>query len=102
MYEFLAYQLADIKSLLFDIDSACRGIGGVNKPFDYNKLPSNKKNNVQNYITATKEQTEEQRLERHRRFFAGLKELAKPPQITEEEAKAPIITESKYDYEQLE
>lgn len=109
MFEYFAYETADLKNLLFDIDSACRGIGGVKQVFDYKSLPSSKKKQ-QEYIQVQPEQSEAQRLQRHKRFFEQMKRAYGPKKMTEEQkqayikqCQAPIVNdESKYDVEDYE
>lgn len=82
MYEQLVYEVADIKSLMFDISCCTRGLCGVKQAFDYRELPSHKKNiHIQNKV----DETEEQRLQRHKRFFEGLKASFGPKKMTEEQ-----------------
>lgn len=74
LIEFFSYGIADLKTLLLDIDNCCRGIGGSKKQFDYKKLPSMKTKKIEEEI---KEETPEQALERQKRFFEQLKTLCK-------------------------
>jgi hypothetical protein len=53
-----------------------RGLGGIRKPFSEKNLPSQRYKNPQNLIQPTKEETEEQKLQRHKEFFKGLSSLA--------------------------
>lgn len=78
LFEYYSYEIADVKTILFDIDGCTRGLCGSKRPFDLNNLPSQKKRNtvvVDDDIKQT--ETEEERLERHKRFFEGLKRLGK-------------------------
>lgn len=63
--------------ILFDIDACTRGLCGSKKTFDIDLLPSIKKRKSENKLEENKEETEEERLERHERFFEGLKSLVK-------------------------
>ena len=106
MYEQLIYQIADIKALIYDISNSTRGVCGVKKPFNYKELPSYAKTK-QSEQKCIQNETEEQRLQRHRRFFEQMKKAYGPKQMTEEQKEAfkkkcqqPIINdESKYDVE---
>lgn len=71
--EYYSYEIADLKLLLFSIDACCRGLGGSKKIFDVNDLPSQQKNNKLKITNELKEETQEQRLQRHKRFFEGMK-----------------------------
>lgn len=64
----------DLKYILLDIDSCVRGIGGLKKTIDYKNLPSIKAKNED--IDPQREETPEERLERHKKFFDSLKKLA--------------------------
>jgi hypothetical protein len=75
LFEYYSYEIADVKTILFDIDGCARGLAGAKKPFDINKLPSYKKANTVKVEEQRRTETEEQRLERHKRFFEGLKSL---------------------------
>ena len=75
LIEYFGYQVADLKTLLYDISSCVRGIGGIKKSFDVKLLPSNKEE--EKIIIETNEnETPEERLERHKKFFQSLKSLA--------------------------
>lgn len=71
--EYYSYEIADLKTLLFSIDACCRGLAGSKKIFDVNDLPSQQKNNKLKITNELKNETQEQRLQRHKRFFEGLK-----------------------------
>ena len=77
MYEQTQYGIADIKTLLFDISCCVRGIGGLKKPFNAEDLPSSKAHRKINLEPENKTETEEERLERHKKFFAELKNSLK-------------------------
>jgi hypothetical protein len=80
MFEYFTYEFADLKTILFDISSCIRGIGGVKKTFDPKELPSNnrdKKLKEEAELKAIENETPEQRKERHRKFFEELKEAFK-------------------------
>ena len=77
MYEQTQYGIADLKTLLFDISCCVRGIGGLKKPFNADDLPSSKAHRKINLEPENKTETEEERLERHKKFFAELKNSLK-------------------------
>lgn len=77
MYEQTQYGIADLKTLLFDISCCVRGIGGLKKPFNADDLPSSKAHRKINLESENKTETEEERLERHKKFFAELKNSLK-------------------------
>jgi hypothetical protein len=72
-------QLSDIETLLFDISSSTRGIGGLKQAFKIDDLPSSKWKKQQSFkdFEEVKEETEEEKLERHRKFFSELKNTFK-------------------------
>lgn len=76
----MAYQFADIKTLFMDIDCGVRGLGGCKQPFNYKSLPSYDKYNKNNEIIPENE-TEEERLIRHKRFFESLKNIVKSDKL---------------------
>lgn len=104
MYEQLVYEVADIKSLIYDISCCTRGLCGVKQAFNYKELPSHKKNI---HIQVKVDETEEQRLQRHKRFFEQMKRAYGPKKMTDEQKEVyrkkcqqPIVNEeSKYDVE---
>ena len=99
LYEQLAYQIADIKSLMFDISCCTRGLCGVKQAFNYKDLPSQRKNNI---IEHKRDQTEEQRLQRHKRFFEQMKAAYGPKKMTQDQKarlQAGIALVSKYSEE---
>lgn len=76
MFEFFAYESADIKTLLYDLSSSTRGIGGCKQSFSTESLPSYqrvKQKQLEEMKESTKEETREEKLERHRKFFEELK-----------------------------
>lgn len=80
MFEFLSYETADLKSLLFDISSSVRGIGGLKKTYNPKDLPSNsrdRKIREEAEQKAIENETPEERIERQRRFFEELKRTFK-------------------------
>ena len=77
MFEFFSYETADIKTLLYDITSSTRGIGGCKQTFNIENLPSfkkEKKKRLEQMKESTETETYEQKLERHRKFFEELKQ----------------------------
>jgi hypothetical protein len=80
MFEYLSYEFADLKTILFDISSCVRGLGGVKQSFDPKELPSRARDKKLKAELEEKEienETPEQRKERHRKFFEELKETFK-------------------------
>jgi hypothetical protein len=80
MFEFLSYETADLKTLLFDISSCVRGIGGAKKTFNPKDLPSNgrdRKIKEEAEQKAIENETPEERRARQRRFFEELKRTFK-------------------------
>ena len=75
LFTYFAYEIMDLKYILFDIDGCVRGLGGCKQPINYNNLPSIKAKHEDIEIDPQKEETEEERLERHKRFFASLKNM---------------------------
>ena len=76
MFDYITYEFADIKTLLFDISSCARGIGGSKKTFNIKELPSNnrdRKLKEEAEQKAIENETPEERIERQRRFFEDLK-----------------------------
>lgn len=76
MFEYLSYELADLKIILFDISSSVRGLGGVKKSFDPKELPSaarDRKTKAELEQKAIENETPEQKLERHKAFFEELR-----------------------------
>ena len=70
------YELADLKTMLLDLDSVARGIAGAKKPFDINSLPTMKRERTISGEPEKKE-TEEERAKRHEKFFKELKDSFK-------------------------
>lgn len=72
-------QLSDIETLIYDISSSSRGIGGVKHIFKVSDLPSSKWKKQQSFkdFEEVKEENEEEKLERHRKFFSELKNTFK-------------------------
>ena len=77
LFNYFAYEIADLKYILLDINNACRGLGGCKKVFDVDSLQSVKYNKEKINLDQVKEETEEQRLERHKKFFKDLKDLVR-------------------------
>jgi hypothetical protein len=80
MFDYLTYDMADLKTILFDISSCVRGIGGAKKLFDPKELPSNnrdRKLKEEAELKAIENETPEQRKERHKKFFEELKDAFK-------------------------
>lgn len=77
--EFISAEIADIKLLTYDVSSCVRGIGGVKQSFNINNLASVKlsKEHKTLLIEPKKEETEEERLQRHREFFQSLRDSYK-------------------------
>ena len=75
LFNYFAYEIMDLKYILLDLDACVRGLGGCKKTMDYKNLPSIKAKKED--IDPQKEETPEERLERHKKFFASLKKLAK-------------------------
>lgn len=75
MFDYLIYESADLKTLLFDISSSVRGIGGVKTTFNPKDLPSNNRDKKlkEEEMKAVENETPEEREERHRKFFEELK-----------------------------
>lgn len=76
-FNYFAYEIADLKYILIDIDGAIRGIGGSKQPLDINKLPSYAKNK-QIQVNKSHDETDEERLARHVKFFQQMKQAFKP------------------------
>ena len=74
---YFAYEAADIKAFLYDLSSSTRGLAGVKKGFDLKSLPSAVHYNKKKEEEAPRNETHEEKLERHRRFFKELKESFK-------------------------
>lgn len=72
-------QLSDIETLLYDLSSSTRGIGGVKHAFKAEDLPSYKWKKQQSFkdFEEHKEETEEEKLQRHKAFFEELKKSFK-------------------------
>jgi hypothetical protein len=73
---YFSYEIADLKTLLLDLGSSVRGIGGCKQGFNVDNLPSVKrcqaeKNKILNQ--SVENETETQKLERHKAFFENLK-----------------------------
>lgn len=79
--EYMSYNFADVKTLLLDIDGGVRGLGGCKKPFDLKDLPSYEKYNKNNSFIAPENETEEERLARHRAFFESLKNMVQHEEV---------------------
>lgn len=76
LFEHLFYETADLKTILFDISSCVRGLGGVKKSFDPKDLPSVQKDRKEQAEREAKErenETPEERLERQKKFFEMLR-----------------------------
>lgn len=66
--------MADVKYILLDIDAAVRALGGCKKVLNTDNLPSVRhKNKIT--LEEVKNETEEERLERHKKFFSELKTM---------------------------
>lgn len=77
---YFSYEIADLKTLLFDLDNGVRGLGGCKQAFKIDELPSVKKfNNEKNKILneSLQNETPEERLKRHQEFFQNLKQSFK-------------------------
>lgn len=104
--ECFVYQCADLKYILLNLESGVRGIGGVKQVLNVKDLPSMKRHSKME-IQAKADQTEEQRLQRHKRFFESMKQAYGPKKMTEKQkqeytklCQAPIVKDdSKYDVE---
>lgn len=106
--ECFVYQFADLKFILLNIDCGVRGLGGVKQQLNIKNLPSVQRDKKQLIEQKqNQEQTEEMRLQRHRRFFEQMKKAYGPKKLTEAQKEAfrkkcqqPIVKdESKYDVE---
>lgn len=104
--ECFVYQFADLKFILLNIESGVRGLGGVKQQFNLKNLPSVQRDKKQLIEQKqNQEQTEEMRLQRHKRFFEQMKKAYGPKKMTEKQKQAyikkcqqPIVNdESKYD-----
>lgn len=60
-----------------DIDCGVRGLGGCKQPFNYKSLPSYDKYNKNDPSISYENETEEERLARHKKFFESLKNMVK-------------------------
>ena len=72
-FEYFAYEMADMKTLLYDLSSCTRGLSGVKTRFNINDLPSVKNRKIENK-EPDKNESEEEKRERHKRFFEELKQ----------------------------
>ena len=73
---YFSYEIADLKTLLFDLDGSVRGIGGCKQTFKVDELPSVKRANIEKNRLLTesrKDETPEEKLARHKEFFKNLK-----------------------------
>lgn len=73
---YFSYEIADLKTLLFDVDGSVRGIGGCKQTFKVDELPSVKRAKIEKNKLLTesnKDETPEEKLARHKAFFENLK-----------------------------
>lgn len=73
---YFSYEMADLKTLLFDLNGCVRGIGGSKQGFKVENLPSMKKANKEKnklLMEGKENETPEEKLARHKAFFESLK-----------------------------
>lgn len=73
---YFSYEVADLKTLLFDLDSGVRGLGGCKQSFKVEDLPSIKKSKEEKdklLLQGRENESNEEKLARHKAFFEELK-----------------------------
>lgn len=72
--QYYSYEIADIKTILYDIDVCTRGLAGVKSCLKSSDLPSYEKNKEK---MVNEFESEEEKKRRHLEFFKNLHSLAK-------------------------